>query len=62
MAGAQTDYLGQEVSAMLTKRVVSSFKNAELIRVALGYVNDKLVVTPLDRGAAAIMSLVKQTE
>lgn len=59
LSAAQTDYLGQEVLATLTKRVVSSFKNAELLRVALGFVNDKLVVTPLDRGAAAVMSLVK---
>ncbi|MEG1528935.1 MAG: molybdopterin biosynthesis protein [Clostridia bacterium] len=47
------------VKATLTKRITSSFKNAELIRMAVGAVGDKLVATPLDRGAAAIMSLVK---
>ncbi len=47
------------VEASLTKRLVSSFKNAELLRVAVGYVNDRLVTTPLERGAAAVMSMVK---
>lgn len=47
------------VEATLTKRLVSSFKNAELLRVAVGYVNDRLVTTPLERGAAAVMSMVK---
>lgn len=47
------------VEAALTKRLVSSFKNAELLRVAVGYVNDRLVTTPLERGAAAVMSMVK---
>ncbi|MEG1986429.1 MAG: molybdopterin biosynthesis protein [Clostridia bacterium] len=45
--------------ATLTKRITSSFKNAELIRMAVGSVGGKLVTTPLERGAAAIMSLVK---
>lgn len=49
----------QYVEATLTKRLVSSFKNAELLRVALGYVNGRLVTTPLERGAAAVMSMVK---
>jgi len=47
------------VNATLTRRLVSSFKNAELIRVALGEVNGKLKATPLERGASAVMSLVK---
>jgi len=55
----QENYQGEYVTAILTKRIVSSFKNAELLRVALGFVEGKLVTTPLDRGAAAVMSLVK---
>lgn len=47
------------VQATLTRRIVSSFKNAELIRMTVGEVGGKLVTTPLDRGASAIMSLVK---
>lgn len=47
------------VSATLTRRLVSSFKNAELIRVTLGEVSGRLRATPLDRAASAVMSLVK---
>ena len=48
-----------KVNAIMTKRVVSSLKNEEFIRVALGYVEGKLVATPMERGAAAVMSMVK---
>ncbi len=47
------------VKAQLSRRVVSSLKHKELIRVNLGYVNDKLVATPLSGGAGVSMSLVK---
>ncbi len=47
------------VEATLTRSIVSSFKSAEYIRVNVGLVNNKLVATPLERGAAQIMSLVK---
>ena len=47
------------VQATLTKRVVSSLKNAEYVRVALGYVDGKYFATPLERGASAVMSIVK---
>lgn len=55
----QKDSQGELIEATLTKRLVSSFKNAELLRVAVGDVNGKLVTTPLERGAAAVMSLVR---
>ncbi|SHK19146.1 molybdopterin biosynthesis protein [Tepidibacter formicigenes] len=45
--------------AVLSKRIVSSLKNKELVRVNLGYVKDKLIATPLTRGAGVTMSLVK---
>ena len=48
-----------KVDAIMTKRVVSSLKNEEFIRVALGFVDGKIVATPMERGAAAVMSMVK---
>jgi putative molybdopterin biosynthesis protein len=47
------------VNAKLSRRVVSSLKNKELIRVNLGYVNDRLIATPIAGGAGVSMSLVK---
>ena len=47
------------IEATISKRVVSSFKNKDLVRVNLGYVNDRLVATPLSSGAGVTMSLVK---
>lgn len=47
------------IEAVISKRVVSSLKNRELIRVNLGYVDEKLVATPLSSGAGVTMSLVK---
>lgn len=58
-------YSGQEeesdiiAQATVSKRIVSSLKNKELVRVSLGYVKDKLVATPLSSGAGVTMSLVK---
>ncbi len=45
--------------ATATRRIVSTPGVEEFVRVKLGEVNGKLVVTPLARGAGAIMSLVK---
>ncbi|SHH17013.1 molybdopterin biosynthesis protein [Tepidibacter thalassicus] len=45
--------------AVLSKRIVSTLKNKEFVRVNLGYVKDKLIATPLTRGAGVTMSLVK---
>ena len=47
------------LKATLSKRIVSSLKNQEMVRVNLGYVNDRYVATPLSSGAGATMSLVK---
>lgn len=49
----------QVVKAKLTKKVYSSLKNHEFIRVKLGIINDEIIATPLDRGAGVTMSLVK---
>ncbi|MGL5694864.1 MAG: molybdopterin biosynthesis protein, partial [Peptostreptococcaceae bacterium] len=48
----------EKVKGILSKRVMSSLKYEEFIRVKLGYVNDKYVVTPIKRGAGTITSLV----
>jgi putative molybdopterin biosynthesis protein len=45
--------------AILSKRVVSSLKHKEYVRIKLGMVDDKLIATPLSRGAGATMSLVR---
>ncbi len=59
------DFLNQEIKipqiikAKLTKKVYSSLKNHEFIRVKLGVINNEVIATPLDRGAGVTMSLVK---
>ena len=47
------------VKVTLTKRLVSSLKHKEFVRVKLGKIGDKFIATPLSRGAGAGMSLVK---
>ncbi|HSN58452.1 MAG TPA: molybdopterin biosynthesis protein [Clostridiaceae bacterium] len=47
------------VEAFVSKRIMSSLKYLEFVRVKLGRVNDKLVATPLSRGAGTTMSLVR---
>ena len=58
LQGQDKDY-SQYVKASLSRRIVSSLKNKDLIRVNLGYVNNKLIATPLPGGAGTSMSLVK---
>lgn len=50
---------GQCIDAILSKRIMSSLKHLEFVRMKLGKVNGKLIATPLNRGAGVIMSLVK---
>ncbi len=47
------------VSAVISKRLVSSLKHKEYVRVKVGRVGEKLVASPLARGAGAAMSLVR---
>ena len=47
------------VKATLAKRLISSLKHREYVRVKVGHVGGKLVASPLTRGAGAVMSLVK---
>ena len=47
------------IDAVVSKRVVSSLKYREYIRVKVGKVDEKLIATPLSRGAGVTMSLVR---
>ncbi|MEN1759715.1 molybdopterin biosynthesis protein [Anoxynatronum sibiricum] len=47
------------VEAVLARRVVSSLKHEEHIRIKLGQVNGRWIATPLSRGAGVTMSLVR---
>lgn len=47
------------IEAVLSKKLVSSIKYEEFVRVKLGSVEGKVVASPLSRGAGLIMSLVK---
>lgn len=53
------DEINQTETATLSRRVVSSLKNKELIRVNLGFVDNRLIATPLAGGAGVSMSLVR---
>ena len=50
---------GQYVKATLGKRVVSSLKYQEFVRVTLGKSGDTLTAVPLNRGAGVITSFTK---
>lgn len=50
---------GETVRAALTRRLVSSLKHREYVRVKVGRVGGRLVASPLARGAGAAMSLVR---
>lgn len=49
----------KKASAVLTRRLVSSLKYKEFIRVKLGAVDDKLIAIPLNRGAGVVTSFVR---
>jgi putative molybdopterin biosynthesis protein len=50
---------GNSTEAVLSRRIVSSLKHTEYVRIKLGLVEVKLIATPLSRGAGATMSLVR---
>lgn len=47
------------VQAVLSRRLMSSLKHLEVVRVKLGKVGSRLIATPLNRGAGVTMSLVR---
>lgn len=48
-----------EIEAVSSNRLVSSLKHREYVRVKVGRVEDKYVASPLNRGAASQMSMVR---
>jgi putative molybdopterin biosynthesis protein len=53
------DRTNETLEAVIAKRLVSSLKHREYVRVKLGRVDGRLVASPLARGAGAAMSLVR---
>lgn len=47
------------VKAIMTRRLVSSLKHKEYVRVKVGEVGGRIIAAPLTRGAGAAMSLVR---
>lgn len=56
---ALTAAAAETYSATLSRRLVSSLKHREYVRIKAGRVRGKLVASPLARGAGAAMSLVR---
>lgn len=48
-----------KVQATITRKILSPMGQEEFVRVSLGEVGERLVATPLSRGAGVIMSLVR---
>lgn len=55
----ESSYERNRVEAVVSRRMVSSLKHKEYVRVKMGQVGDRLVASPLARGAGAAMSLVR---
>jgi len=49
----------RNIEAVLSRRLVSSLKHREYVRVRVGSVGDRYVCAPLARGAGAAMSMVR---
>ena len=49
----------RDIEAVLSRRLVSSLKHREYVRVRVGRVRDRYVCAPLARGAGAAMSMVR---
>ena len=47
------------VDAIMTRRLISSLKHKEYVRVKVGEVGGRIIAAPLTRGAGAAMSLVR---
>lgn len=48
-----------KIKAILSRNISSSLGQEEFIRVKLGHVNNKIIATPVSRGAGVVMSLVR---
>jgi putative molybdopterin biosynthesis protein len=58
LSGAPEEKL-PTVTATMTRRLVSSLKHKEYVRVKVGEVDGRIIAAPLTRGAGAAMSLVR---
>jgi putative molybdopterin biosynthesis protein len=58
MTGSKERF-GKKIKAVLSRTVVSSLKYQEYVRIKLGKVGERLIATPLNRGAGVVMSLVR---
>lgn len=59
MMGQMALKKNEVVTASVSKRLVSSLRHKEYVRVKVGKVGDKMVAAPLARGAGAAMPLVR---
>ena len=59
MMGQMALKKNEVVTASVSKRLVSSLRHKEYVRVKVGKVGDKMVAAPLASGAGAAMSLVR---
>ncbi len=59
LSGRRQKDSAEKVKAVLSKRMVSSLKHEEYVRVRVGKVRGRFVCAPLARGAGAAMSLVR---
>lgn len=50
---------GQKVRVRISRKIASSLGVEEFVRVKVGRVGDRLVAAPIERGAGALMSLVR---
>ena len=57
--GGRVEKKNKKVEAVISRRLVSSLKHKEYVRVKVGCVGDKIVAAPLARVAGAAMSLVR---
>lgn len=57
--GAQIEENENCVTATLSKRLISTLKYKEYVRVKVGQVGNKIVAAPLSRGSGSAMSLVR---
>lgn len=59
LMGRRREKTAETVEAHISRRLVSSLKHKEYVRVKVGKVDDKFIASPLARGAGAAMSLVR---
>lgn len=52
-------FSGERIRAVISRKIVSSLKYQEFVRVRVGQVGERLVASPLARGAGSSMSLVR---